>query len=84
MENMYEHSLTLTLTLTLTLALTRARARARARARTRTRTRPLTLTRYEHSRRSVYPCQSTGLWYARSTPPTHAFLKGLHGYLRMR
>ena len=31
---------------------------------------------YEHGRRSIYPCQSTGLWYARSTPPTHAFLQG--------
>ena len=39
---------------------------------------------YEHGRRSIYPCQSTGLWYARSTPPTHAFLQGLHGYLRTR
>ena len=39
---------------------------------------------YEHGRRSLYPCQSTGLWYARSTPPTHAFLHGLHGYIRSR
>ena len=24
---------------------------------------------YEHSRRSIYPCQSTGLWYARASAP---------------
>ena len=78
MENMYEHGPTLTLNLTLTLTLTLTLAL------TLTRTLTLTLTRYEHGRRSVYPCQSTGLWYARSTPPTHAFLEGLHGYLRMR
>ena len=39
---------------------------------------------YEHGRRSVYPCQSTGLWYSRSTQPTLAFLQGLHRYVRAR
>jgi len=36
---------------------------------------------YERSKRSVYPCQSTGLWFARATPPTVAFLRGLHRYI---
>tara|TARA_B110001452_G_scaffold256648_1_gene250168 strand:+ start:214 stop:1221 length:1008 start_codon:yes stop_codon:yes gene_type:complete len=39
---------------------------------------------YEHGKRSIYPCQSTGMWYARATPPTKAFLEGLHGYLAVR
>mmetsp|Transcript_25958 Transcript_25958/g.64281 ORF Transcript_25958/g.64281 Transcript_25958/m.64281 type:complete len:179 (+) Transcript_25958:79-615(+) len=39
---------------------------------------------YEHSRRSIYPCMSTGLWYMRNTVPSRAFLDGLYGYLRAR
>ena len=30
---------------------------------------------------SVYPCQSTGLWYSRSTLATNAFLEGLNRFL---
>ena len=39
---------------------------------------------YEHSRRSVYPCQSTGLWYMRDLPQSRAFLATLYGYLQAR
>jgi hypothetical protein len=39
---------------------------------------------YEHSRRSIYPCMSTGLWYMRNTLPSRAFLQGLYGYLEKR
>ena len=37
---------------------------------------------YEHGRRSVYPCQSTGLWYVRDATAAAAFLDGLVEYLR--
>ena len=36
---------------------------------------------YENTRRAIYPCQSTGLWFAEPTPPVEAFLAGLYGYL---
>ena len=39
---------------------------------------------YEHGRRSIYPCQSTGLWYMRNRPQAHAMLDGLYGYLRAK
>lgn len=39
---------------------------------------------YEHSKRSIYPCMSTGLWYMRDTVPSRAFSDGLYGYLRAR
>ena len=34
--------------------------------------------------RTVYPCQSTGLWYLRDGAASRAFLMGLHGYLSQR
>ena len=37
--------------------------------------------RYEHGRRSIYPCQSTGLWYMRDRPQSRAMLAGLYAYL---
>ncbi len=36
---------------------------------------------YEHGRRSVYPCQSTGLWYMRDGVASRAFLDGMYGYI---
>lgn len=39
---------------------------------------------YEHSRRSIYPCQSTGLWFMRDRPQTRALLDGLYNYLEAR
>ena len=36
---------------------------------------------YEHGRRSIYPCQSTGLWYMRDRPQSRAMMEGLYGYL---
>ena len=36
---------------------------------------------YEHGRRSIYPCQSTGLWYMRDSAASRAMLDGLYGYL---
>ena len=39
---------------------------------------------YEHGRRSIYPCQSTGLWYMRNQPQSREMLDGLYGYLRAR
>ena len=36
---------------------------------------------YEHGRRSIYPCQSTGLWFMRDRPQGRALLDGLYGYL---
>ena len=36
---------------------------------------------YEHARRSIYPCQSTGLWFMRDRPQSRALLEGLYGYL---
>ena len=36
---------------------------------------------YEHGRRSIYPCQSTGLWFMRDRPQSRALLGGLYGYL---
>jgi len=36
---------------------------------------------YEHSRRSIYPCQSTGLWFMRDRQQSRALLDGLYGYL---
>ena len=39
---------------------------------------------YEHGRRSIYPCQSTGLWYMRDLPQSRAFLATLYGYLQAR
>ena len=36
---------------------------------------------YEHSRRSIYPCQSTGLWFMRDRAQSRAMLDGLYGYL---
>ena len=39
---------------------------------------------YEHSRRSIYPCQSTGLWFMRDRPQTRALLVGLYNYLEAR
>lgn len=39
---------------------------------------------YEHSRRSIYPCMSTGLWFMRDTPQSRAFLDGMYGYLQAR
>ena len=46
--------------------------------------RPWMESMYEHSRRSVYPCQSTGLWYMRDGPASRALLDGLYGYLTAR
>jgi len=46
--------------------------------------RPWMETMYEHSRRSIYPCQSTGLWYMVNRPASQALLDGLYGYLRGR
>ena len=43
--------------------------------------RPWMETMYEHSRRSIYPCQSTGLWYMRNRPQSRALLDGLYSYL---
>ena len=43
--------------------------------------RPWMETMYEHSRRSIYPCQSTGLWFMRNRPQSRALLEGLYGYL---
>ena len=39
---------------------------------------------YEHSKRSIYPCQSTGLWFARDCVACRAFFDGLYGYLEER
>ena len=39
---------------------------------------------YEHGRRSIYPCMSTGLWYMRDTPASRAFVDGLYSYLQVR
>ena len=39
---------------------------------------------YEHGRRSIYPCQSTGLWYMRDGAASRALLDGLYGYLSAR
>jgi len=39
---------------------------------------------YEHGRRSIYPCQSTGLWYMRNRPSARALLDGLYGYLTVK
>ena len=39
---------------------------------------------YEHSRRSIYPCQSTGLWYMRNRPQSRALLDGLYRYLEAK
>lgn len=39
---------------------------------------------YEHGKRSIYPCQSTGLWYLRDRPQGRAMLDGLYGYLSVR
>ena len=46
--------------------------------------RPWMESMYEHGRRSIYPCQSTGLWYMRNRPSSRAMLEGLYGYLRAR
>ena len=46
--------------------------------------RPWMETMYEHGRRSIYPCQSTGLWYLRNQPQARALLDGLYGYLKAR
>ena len=43
--------------------------------------RPWMETMYEHARRSIYPCQSTGLWFMRDRPQSRALLSGLYGYL---
>lgn len=39
---------------------------------------------YEHSRRSIYPCQSTGLWFMRNRPQSRALLDGLYRYLEAK
>ena len=36
---------------------------------------------YERGRRTVYPCQSTGLWLARATPAVAAFFREMSDYL---
>jgi hypothetical protein len=46
--------------------------------------RPWMESMYEHGKRSIYPCQSTGLWFMRDKPQTRSFLEGLYAYLSAR
>ena len=36
---------------------------------------------YVKARRTVYPCQSAGLWFVRSGAATRAFMDGLHEHI---
>ena len=43
--------------------------------------RPWLEQRYSKAKRSVYPCQSCGIFFVRSARATRAFAEGLYGYV---
>jgi len=71
----------LTLTLILTLILTLTLTLTVQAYHEITCMRPWLEQRYSKAKRSVYPCQSCGIFFVRSARATRAFAEGLYGYV---